>query len=193
MALEIDFDICTQTACTEIKFTETTGIYQALSNPTGYGAPNPLVGDFVTATLLIIDPDGEEYEIDLGAESYPKNDDDGYVIPAVDIGSRTLIEDGYWQFVYTIVDGAAESYSATKTLIFSCNTNCCVRRLLLAINPDPNDTSVTNKKKIDRYLKAKIYLDLLKHYAYCGSTEDFDNLKLVIDKICENNGCDSCN
>jgi len=192
MALETSINICIKNACSTIVFKETTGAYNVTTNPTGYGSPNPTTASVTAAVLKVIGPDDVEYSIDMLAEGFPTtNVDLEYEIPLDLIGNRTVIEDGYWQFIYTVT--STTDYIATNTSIFTCNSQCCILKLLLAINEDSNDITVANKKKKDTYIMAKIHLEALKHYAYCGNLDKFDNIKLIIDKICENSGCDSCN
>lgn len=196
MALIPTINVCVKTACSVLTFSDTTGAYNVTTNPGGYGAPNPEVGDFVTATLKIIAPSGTEYNLDLIALSagFPTdNVDFQYTIPSASIGNRTIIEDGYWQFIYTINDGS-DTYIASKTSIFTCNTNCCVNSMLLNIDAENSSIyNVTNNKRIAEYVKAKAFLDSLKYYAFCGNLDKFTNIKLVLDKICAKSGCKTCN
>lgn len=192
MALETSIDICVKNACTTIVFKETTGQYNLTTNPTGYGSPNPTTASVTSAILSVISPDNVTYTIDLlDTGNFPSsNTDYEYEIPLVDLGNRTNIEDGYWQFVYTIVTG--DEYIATKTAIFHCNTKCCVDKMLLNIDTDC-DCNELNDKKIKNYTKAKAFYDALKHYAYCGNLNKFNNIKLIIDKLCKNINCKTCN
>lgn len=63
--LSLKFDLCVINACTQLRFTETTGIYST-SNLGGWGIPNMKIPDAVTATLAIT-PYGSTatYTIDL--------------------------------------------------------------------------------------------------------------------------------
>ena len=195
MALTPTINLCLRTGCSELIFKDTTGAY-SLTNTTGYGAPNPIIADFDTAVLTVIAPDETEYTVDVFPESFPTTDtDQEYEIPLASLGNRTVIEDGYWQFVYTIHDNNTDTnYSATFAGIFTCNTRCCVEQLLLLI--DENKFGLPDKqnnKRINDYLMAKAYLDSLTYYANCGNLDKFDNIKRVIDKLCANVNCTTCN
>jgi hypothetical protein len=193
MALETSINVCIRNACTTLVFKETTGSYNEITNPTGYGSPNIETTDVVYAVLTIIAPNEQTYNINLFTLDFPSdNPDFEYEIPLSSLGNRSVIEDGYWQFIYTIVDDEAEIHIASKTAVFTCNSQCCINKLLLKINEDPKDLSTINKKRIDNYLKAKAFLESLKHYAYCGNLDKFNNIKLIIDKLCANNNCVSC-
>lgn len=194
MALETSINVCIKNACTTIVFKETTGAYNVTTNATGWGSPNEVLSNATAAVLTVIDPSNVSYTINLFTTGdFPTdNPDFEYEIPLASLGGRTVIEDGYWQFIYTVT-ASATKYIATKTAIFTCNSACCVNKLLLLIDEDPNDTSKTNLKRIANYQKAKLYLDIIKHYAYCGSLDKFTNLKLILDKLCSNSSCNSCN
>lgn len=192
MALETKIDVCVRDACTTLVFLETTGAYNVTTNATGYGTPNPTKASVTAVTLVITDPTDNVYTLDLSAKGFPSdNVDFEYEIPLSDIGNRESIDDGLWQFVYTVTSGS--EYIASKTALFHCNANCCVAKLLLNINEDPNDTSTKNKKAIEKYSKAFTFLQSLKHYAYCGNYDKFTNIKTIIDKLCVNSGCKTCN
>ncbi len=194
MALTPTINLCLANGCQVLTFKDTTGAY-SVSNPTGYGTPNPEIVDFVSAVLTVIAPDETEYEIDLFADSFPTVDvDQEYEIDLDDLGSRTSIEDGYWSFIYTIVTAGAVTYTATFGAIFLCNARCCVQRILLKIDENKfGTTDKQNQKYINNYLKAKAILDTLTYYAYCGNLDKFDNIKLVLDKMCNNIDCTTCN
>lgn len=196
MALTTHINACVKTACSVLTFRDTTGEYNVLTNSSGYGGINPDVGDFNIALLSITAPDGTQYNLDLKALSagFPTtNTDYEYIIPSNQIGGRTVIEDGLWEFIYYINDGI-NTYTAVKQSIFTCNANCCVKSMLL--NIDPLDSSIQNKvnyKKIQEYNKAFAFLESLKYYAFCGNLSKFNNIKLVIDKICAKSNCKTCN
>lgn len=194
MALVPSINVCVKTACSVLTFRETTGAYTS-SNTTGWGTPNPSPDPPTNnATLIIIAPDNTQYTVILSNHGFPNNDPTyEYVIPSSAIGNRIIIEDGYWQFIYTF-NISSTSYIASKTAIFTCNTKCCVNSMLL--NIDAENTSIyniTNNKRISEYVKAKAFLDALQYYAFCGNLDKFTNIKLVLDKICSKSGCKTCN
>jgi len=194
MALTPTINVCIKSACTQLAFYDTTGEYNVSTNPGGYGSPNPNTGSFTSAILTIITPDNTIYNVDLTALSagFPNsNEEFSYIIPSAQIGGRTTIEDGYWQFIYTIDNGT--TYIASKTSIFTCTSTCCVNKMLLAIDFEASFDNKANNKKITDYLKAKAFLDALRNYAYCGNTSKVENIKLIIDKLCARSGCKTCN
>lgn len=194
MALIPTIQLCLTSTCDVLTFSETTGVYDVSTNQGGYGTPNPAIADFVSAVLTVTDPDGVEYEIDLFDDFPTSNTDATYTIDLADLGGRTSIEDGYWQFEYTLVDDEEEEYTATKSYFFYCQTRCCVNKLLARISTCETclDDKVNNKKIMD-YIKAKAFLGALENAAGCFNEDAFDNILSIINKICRNSDCTTCN
>ncbi len=189
MSLKLSFDLCVINGCTQLKFSENTGIYST-SNINGWNFPNLDTADVVSATLLIKGPDAVEYTVDLFTEGFPSYIAGfSYNIPLVDMGSPTTITDGQWYFVYTIVDSNDVVYSTAIYKYFTCNTKCCISNMLANVNTCdscPKDDSEKN------YLTAKTMFDALENAAECGDNTKFTSIKKIIDKLCLNSGCKTC-
>jgi hypothetical protein len=193
MALIPTISVCLDSACDTITITETTGIYDASSNVGGYGAPNIATSDIDSAVLTIISPSEQTYTINLFDNSFPSsNTSYSYEIPMSELGNRTSIEDGYWQITYTLVDGGT-TYTANGSKVFFCNAKCCVARLLAAIEPDECDCNEQNIKRIENYTKARTFLSSLENAANCFNIDRFDTIKAILDKLCRNTSCKTCN
>lgn len=186
MALIPKFEICVINNCTQIKFTETTGIYTA-SNQGGYGSPNPELVDVTTAVLTITSPDETEYIIDLLAEDFPSSTSDFSIILDIDL---TSIIDGKWLFEY-VVSTVSTSYTKTKYELFFCNSECCVKQLLTNLKLE-NCGCNCESIDYDTYIKASTLLDGLKKASSCGDVSSFTRIKTTLDKICLNSGCKTC-
>lgn len=197
MALEIDFDICISNSCKAMTFTELTGAFSA-TNATGWGAPNPITSTITTALLQITDPGNSIYTIDLLAQGFPtSNSNLEYSIPFSSIGLGTgTVTDGQWKFLYYIVDTAdptsAVTYMAAHNFLFYCNSQCCVTNMLADIDADDCDCNIENTRRIDNYRKAKTFLASLIHAARCYQVTKFNNIKSIVDKLCQNSGCETC-
>lgn len=196
MALDPTINLCLRTGCNELVFSETTGIYNASSNLGGYGTPNPVTGNVISAVLTVISPSNQTYTINLFTTTFFPTSDTTfeYTLPLAQLGNRTIIEDGQWQFIYTIVTrimGVDTTYIANTSGIFTCNSTCCVQELLLDID-EVNIDSKENIKRIDNYKKASSFLAVLKYYANCSNLNMFNNIKLILDKLCANNDCKTC-
>lgn len=189
MALNLQFDICVINGCTQLQFSENTGIY-TLSNTGGWDDPNIPTSFIVSATLLIKGPDNIEYTIDLKAEGFPSIvKGTSYNIPLSSMGNPTTITDGQWYFVYTVVDDNDEVYSTGIYKYFTCNTKCCITNMLAKVNTCDSCPQNDSEKE---YLKAKTMFDSLENAAECGDNTTFTSIKKIIDKLCLNSGCKTC-
>lgn len=188
--LSLNFDLCVTDACTQIRFTETTGFYST-TNTGGWGAPNITLGDVVTATLAIT-PYGSTttYTINVEATSLFPTDNSSftYNIPLSLIGNPTSIVDGQWLFVYTVTTASA-TYTKTIYKYFYCNTECCVTSMLPDVDTCDCCKETTEYKN---YILAWTHLQSLKKAAACGDETNFTAIKKIIDKLCLNSGCKTC-
>ena len=190
MALQLKFDLCVVNACTQLRFTETTGLYST-ANPGGWGPPNIDLNDAVTASLAIT-PYGSTatYTIDLLATTlFPTYQTSfTYDIPLIEIGDPTSIADGEWLFTYTVTD-ATDTYTKSIYKYFYCNSECCVTNMLPDIDTCDCCKETTDYKN---YILAWTHLQSLKKAAACGDEANFTAIKKIIDKLCLNSGCKTC-
>lgn len=80
--LGTDFSIEELTGCTSIKFTDTTGTYNASTNPGGYGTPNPAYTDITETLIRFTFNDGRVVDI---TDFIPTSS-----VPYVTINNQTL-------------------------------------------------------------------------------------------------------
>lgn len=147
MALEIKFNLCETPTCTRLTFTDQTGEYDALTNPTGYdqtSTVNPATTDFENAVLEIITPDnlvyvfsdsvissisGIFYDPTFPGDSYPNTDTEvEYQIAAQDIGYNPKVKDGVYKVSYKLIDSVDGELSTTKYFLLTCQVECCIDR-----------------------------------------------------------------
>ena len=199
MALLPTLSFCLTNSCSELLVSETTGVYNALTNLGGYGAPNPTTAIVTSYSLVITDPSNVQYTINLFANGFPTTDSTiEYSIPLSSLGNRTVIEDGFWQFSWTVASNVAlQEFTAVgnSAEYFTCNSACCVAALLAAIELDEDDCNCNKEQsqKILDYLKAKAFLEALRNAAFCGKLTLFTNIKAAIDKMCAKVDCRTCN
>lgn len=184
--LSLNFNICQINSCIDLEFTETTGIYST-SNPSGYGAPNIVIGDVLSAVLTSTSPSGIVYSTNLFTQGFPSDNTSYSVILTL---TNETLEDGKWTFTYTITT-LSTTYTKTIYKLFACNSECCVKQML--DNIDLEDCGCTNKSvEKENYLTAWTFLELLKNAAQCGDIESFTKLKKIVDKLCKNKDCKTC-
>jgi len=190
MALQLNFSTCVINGCTQIRFSETTGVYSS-ANLGGWGTPNIELSDAVTATLAVT-PYGSTttYTIDLLATTLFPTDHTSfeYDIPLSDIGDPASIDDGQWLFVYTVTD-ATDTYTKSMYKYFYCNTECCVTSMLPDVETCDCCKETTNYKN---YILTWSQLQSLKKASACGDSTNFTAIKKIIDKLCLNSGCKTC-
>lgn len=194
MGLVLSTNVCEGSDCGSLIFSETTGLYNAETNPTGYGAPNPSTSDIVSAELVITLANGTSYTIDLFATGdFPTtNTAFEYEILPTDIGYNSdndQIEDQIITFVYTITTNTAVKYTQTVVQAFYCQVECCVNRMFLELDLDCDCI----KDEMDEALKAYAMLQGLKAAVNCGNNTAYTNILAQLTKLCGTNGCSSCN
>jgi hypothetical protein len=185
MAVDAKFSICQDSNCQAINFTETTGVYEVTSNPTGWGAPNEETTDATSATLSIIGPDGTTYPtVDLFATgNFPKSDSTSVSIPATTLSSAmTTFADGLWEMVYAVTTSTA-TYTETRTFFFDCSINNCVCKLIAAVDIDD---CTCDPDKMNEALKAKAFLDSMGYAAGCGNLAGANEILQSLTRLC---GC----
>lgn len=190
MALAINFDICIDSSCSTFTLTELTGLYSA-TNTGGWGTPNPATGTITSAVIQVTSPSGSITTINLITNGFPSsNTSFSYDITNSALGTTSTLEDGAWKFFLFYSDGSND-YQKVHNYLFYCNTACCVNKMLNNIEIEECDCC-NNSKSIKDYLKAKVFLDVLKNAAKCFQVDNFTSIKKILDKICVNVGCKTC-
>jgi hypothetical protein len=192
--LSLNFTTCVINGCSQIQFTETTGLYNASTNTGGWGTPNALPIETISFTLILTDPNGTVYTLLLDETLiFDANGNNfNYVIPTDIIGIDTII-DGQWTITYEIVNNGGSgnvTYSKTKVFLFTCNSECCVASMLN--NIDSGCDCCNKDVTINDYLKASVFLDALKKAAKCGAIDTFNKITKIINKLCKNKDCKTC-
>lgn len=188
MAVDVKFSICQESNCKAIKFTEKTGVYNAVSNTTGWGAPNETTGDAVSATLTLTSPSGSVYSIDLfTVSSFPKDDTKAsYSIDASLFDtSLTSFEDGYWETTYSVTT-STKTYSEKQTLFFHCKIDSCISKKVAALDVDDCEC---DHETIDAVLRMKAYSDALSYAVGCGNLSAANEILKTLKRLCD---CTSC-
>lgn len=187
MKASIDFNICINNACDTFTLTELTGAYST-SNTTGWGTPNSTTASVTSAVLQVISPSGAVTNVNLLTHSFPSSN----VSYQYDIAS-TLVggyEDGKWDFLLYYSDGV-NNYMKRHVYYFFCTTKCCVETMLASLEIDDCDCKIS--EQAETYMKAAYMLKALTFAAKCQQEENFNSIKTILDKLCKNTGCNTCN
>ena len=170
MSLKLNFDICQSTSCKWFSFKETTGIYDAGSNPGGWGTPNPELIDASNANLAIILP-GSTTPVSVDISAYFPSDDNTFSINITntDLGldSADALPGGIYQITYNVTIDTS-IYSKTKYVIISCEYDCKIEQLIhkLVIKECCLECE---DEDLDKIIYLKTLLCVAKSAADCGN------------------------
>jgi len=156
--------------------TQTTGVYDADDNDTGYGSPNPVVGD-VTETSLEISNLLTDTTFDTITDIAASNTEDEYVI---DLDELTVdgavvyeeaLQDGIYEFVFTVTaSGTDYSYTVRKLVLPTLWGMLAKASLKIT-----GDGCKCADKFVPKWLLGFAYLTALEGTAICGDLTQFQN------------------
>lgn len=192
MALSLNFTINSQNGCSEFLFTDTTGVYNADTNTTGWGAPNPVTGDVDTAILSI---ENLTTSITYDDISVTPNDEttiygtDDFNISGINV-CYTQIPDGLYEFTYTVTIGD-DTYTYRFKKLILCQTYCKVRQLAVEVDPDCGCCNSDCGKDTINFIEAFTLLKALEYSACCASVaninSNFESLQTFLSHLsCKN-------
>lgn len=193
MPLEIDFNICQNSSCDELTFTETTGAYNATTNPGGWGAPNPTLASVTTpVTLTVTFPNESVYTLDVATlnPSFPTDDTTlEWVLDMSSFGGDTgdSFEDGVYTFTY-LVTADGSTYTQTHYVALYCQVKCCVFSMFKDLEVNCDCCEDDKKTAIDAFL---LYKGLV-YEAGCGNITAFNSALTELQKVCSNSNCKNC-
>jgi len=133
MALELKINVTSNKD--SFTFFETTCAYDAVTNDTGWGTPNPETTDATSATLYITQPGNTTVTDTIDLSTYfPVDDGTGikyFQTQLEDFTGNGVIQDGIWTFEYEVfVTEGEESveYTTTCKFLFDANIRCCLSK-----------------------------------------------------------------
>lgn len=205
MALELNVKFTRSNDYQSIVATDLTGVYNALTNPGGYGAPNPTVASFTAFNITITPtdpvtllPTGTPVTIDA-YPSLPSSSNGTFTITNVDLGLAATdnIIDGVYLF-NVVAETTLGEYEYQRYAVFSDIVACCIRNLTLqAFGCDCNG-------KNKNLVKANMWLSLVQQSVndsseiipsqveLCQQWEQASEIIRELQKICNNNNCKGC-
>lgn len=181
-----------------IVFTDTTGAYDAVTNLTGWGAPNMDLGNVQQVQIVIIAPDGVTYTIDSDvlAGFLPNSTNGSFMINMSHLGgtSGTTMMQGLYNIEYRVLvslDGGSGTWLTQRKFIFAYSTiKCCVHKMLAALDmcdDCPCDSEKQNALEAYTLYKAMLYA------SSCGSITKADKIFKQVSRLCNYKGpCNTC-
>lgn len=216
MGLQLSILPKISTDAKKLIFTETTGVYDAYSNLTGWGTPNPNIIDCQTvpptpgAKLTVLTPDDTlitmfSYDPSLGGTQFPDTTglqetylyyySSGYTTTYSATSTPVNMPDGVYTFTYNVNyvnpgNKVATLYSTTYYLLVTTSTACCVDKLFhLASQADCTDCK---NEKLNKALEAESYLKAAEYANACGKNNMAAKHLSKAQWICSEQNCLNC-
>lgn len=201
--LDLKYEICQSDNCRWLIFNETTGAYNATTNPGGWDATeavNPDWNNATSASLIVTTPDGDSFTFfddpaffwNEGGD-FPTDDSTlQYVITAEMLGfdSGDKLPDGMYTFTYA-VEGAinSDTYTSSTTCkkLVTCGLDCCLQKLAKEAAKDTCDGCKDNKQSALLKMSAKLLA--AKAAAACGMENRANKLIKELNWLCNNYNC----
>jgi hypothetical protein len=177
---------------------DTTGVYTG-NNPTGYGSPNPEIGDFISADMIVAIPEPETFLPAASPSTYtvnmysalPNSGSPLYYIDNSMLGgsTNTKCPDGVYEFTYEAYDDNGEvTYDWNGYVLMYANTLCCLANL--AVTGTNSGCGCGCGSKMSRFEKGMLMLEAAKYAMSCNNTTAAAKALLAANELC--NGCKDC-
>lgn len=205
------------TTCENITLKDTTGVYDATTNPLGYGMPGGIATSDVNTIIIVVNLSGGVYltytftivagnitAATLGISGATPTSILASLSSAVwytlmsggfglftDYGvTLPTFADGIYEVDYTVKGTSSDTlfnYTTSVTKLVMCDACCCVSKMGVNIDPECN----CSEDALWNFLKADAYLQVAKFATQVGNT---DRAQLALDKatnLCDC-GCSDC-
>jgi hypothetical protein len=192
MAVNLDFSITQSCNCKTLTFKELTGAYDAITNVTGWGAPNEATSDAISAYVNIETPTGSS--IIFALDDFPTSDTctvtaDITGTAGNGIGLNSNFPSGLYEFQYVVITGTT-TYTRTRQMYLYCTLKCCVDKLFANINFEDCEC---NDPQIDEALLALALLRGLAYHVSVANYTEADAIKTKLTNLCANSQyCNNC-
>lgn len=173
MALALNFCYKPAPSCDSILFKESTGAYDSVTNPNGWGAPNTEIAEITAAVLIITKPDDTQVTIDVWDTFPTTNTELIWQITAEDLGYTTTMEDGLYTITYKLTTDTTTYIHVTKTLLFSCTLNCQIKKILadsVKFQMNCDDCNSDINENILEAIKLSTMFNGLLYMSECGTS-----------------------
>jgi len=193
MALTLKFSICSTGNCQTFQFTETTGTYDASTNPGGWGAPNVDITTALTAILTIVQPDNTVTIIPTSVlyPTLPSDSNTSVTITNVMLGlsADAPLLQGKYTITYDVTgdDGTVWAYSVTTITMIFCSAECCVLTMAGAVRIS-SDCDCKNKT-LQTFNESFGWLQALKAATECGKSNKAQDILDHLTQICAGTNC----
>ena len=193
MAVQIKSNV-TKPDCKSFTYSQTTGVYDATTNLTGWGAPNKELTDVATSVLSIKNnKTGVTYDdiavVSAGTSSNTYTFAELF-LNSTPIGTET-IADGIYSFTHTVTfnDNSIITTIAYRTSL--CELNCSIQALTDTMLDTIDDCCTDNKKEMRaKYTEVMALYDILTKAFRCNNFSAFNSIYSSIELLLMNiNNC----
>lgn len=125
MALSVDPIVTFTHSTDKLIIIDSTGDYNAVTNPKGWGSPNEARSALTAISTIATSPDGTAVTITMTGGDF-----DNDIIRSQDIASSLTLVDGIWKFVTTFTVGANSEVITTYTYR-DASIKCALGKLAL--------------------------------------------------------------
>jgi len=195
MAFQPKFTVSLGSDCHSFIITDTTGNYNASTNPTGWGTPNPATSDATRITLSVKNLYTNITYDDIVALAYttavtvfPTSD---LEIDGVSIGD-VLMPDGLYEFTYTIVISDTTTYIATSNNILLCESCCKIKTIAANLDLDCGCCNDPCADDIWKFLQVYTELKIIEYSGYCGSSSNIFKKIKSLQSLLKHFDCKNC-
>lgn len=181
--------------CKQLQVIDNTGIYDAVDNLGGWGAPNVLLADVTAAVIKVLLPKGavgSEITIDLEPQ-IPNNNFNFKILRSQDFGLKadTLLPDGTYIIDYEVTNSVGpvtDKFHTEITLV--CQKLKCVNKILAKIAATGCDC---DKSTRELATEVQMVMASMRHAAECQRPSEVDKIAILLDKLCKQiDNCLTC-
>jgi hypothetical protein len=185
MALLYTISACSNDNCSVVNVFDTTGLYNAIANTGGWGAPNPDISTATSSTLQVMYP-GSILPVTINTyPTLPNITNTPYQLNPGGINMPNF-PDGQYQFISTIVANSV-TYMANTTIYLTCGVTCCVRNMIATATQDIN--CCTSDTQVMAAQKAQLLLAGIIANAKNGNYTAANNALAQLQIICSGSDC----
>jgi len=195
MAFQPKFTVSLGSDCHSFIITDTTGNYNASTNPTGWGTPNPATSDITRITLSVKNLYTNITYDNIVALTYttavtvfPTSD---LEIDGVSIGD-VVMPDGLYEFTYTIVISDTTTYIATSNNILLCESCCKIKTIAANLDLDCGCCNDPCADDIWKFLQVYTELKIIEYSGYCGSSSNIFKKIKSLQSLLKHFDCKNC-
>lgn len=194
MAFINTFCVKQNTNCESITVEDTSGLYDASTNPTGWNTPNISTSNVTAATVTVITPSAGTFAL-IATANMPINSLEYFdllVINPEDIGGTagSVIPDGTYEITvkYEAVALPGGEVEQVREHYIHCSTTTCVKGMFTSL--EISDCSCDTIAVMNALYAFALHISL-EDAVQCSQREKITSIEAALNKICGNTN--SCN